>query len=187
MDDAHQLEGQSPETRPGPLPQPSLKLTGVFLVVLTVGLLIGWALQSDTATVAVVGGPAPEFTVPLIGGGSFTLSEQLNDVDSPVVLNLWASWCIPCREETPEISAFADAHPEVHVIGVAVEDTESGATAFAAEFMPSYDLGFGDAAFEAAYPRLGLPVTYVIDGSGEVTDLFNGILTQETLEELLVG
>jgi len=100
------------------------------------------------------------------------------------VLNLWASWCIPCRTETPEISAFAVDHPEVKVIGVAVEDTETGATKFAEDFMPSYDLGIGDAAFEAAYPRLGLPVTYVIDDAGTVIEIFNGIVDQETLENL---
>ena len=100
------------------------------------------------------------------------------------MLNLWASWCIPCRTETPEISAFAVAHPEVKVIGVAVEDTEAGATQFAKEFMPAYDLGMGDAVFEAAYPRFGLPVTYVIDDAGTVIEIFNGIVDQETLEDL---
>lgn len=154
---------------------------------MTIGLAIGWALKTDTATVASIGAPAPDFTVPLIGGGSFTLSEQLNEESLPVVLNLWASWCVPCREETPEISSFAEAHPEVKVIGVAVEDTEEGAGRFATEFAPSYDLGIGDAAFEAAYPRFGLPVTYVIDESGDVTDLFNGILTQEALEGIVFG
>jgi len=131
-----------------------------------------------------LGSPAPDFTVPLIGGGSFTLSEQLDAEQAPVVLNLWASWCIPCRTETPEISAFAVAHPEVKVIGVAVEDTEAGATQFAKEFMPAYDLGMGDAVFEAAYPRFGLPVTYVIDDAGTVIEIFNGIVDQETLEDL---
>ena len=169
------------------MPRPTLRLTGVFLVVLAVGLVIGWALRSDTATVARVGSPAPDFTVPLVGGGSFTLSDQLDAVSAPVVLNLWASWCIPCRAETPEISAFADVHPELTVIGVAVEDTESGAISFAAEFIPSYDLGMGNAAFEAAYPWLGLPVTYVIAESGLIKDIFNGIVNQEVLEDLVFG
>ncbi len=154
---------------------------------MAVGLAISWALNTDTATIAEVGGPAPDFTVPLIGAGSFTLSDQLDAVTAPVVLNLWASWCIPCRTETSEISAFADAHPELKVIGVAVEDTESGATSFAAELKPSYDVGIGDHAFEAAYPRLGLPVTYVITESGLVKDIFNGIVTQEVLEDLVFG
>lgn len=170
------------------MPRPTLRLTGVFLAVLALGLVIAWAFNSDdNVDIAEVGSPAPNFTVPLIGGGSFTLSDQLAAADAPIILNLWASWCIPCRTETPEISAFALAHPELKVIGVAVEDTESAANEFAEEFMPSYDLGIGDADFEMSYPRFGLPVTYVIDESGIVSQWFNGIVDQETLEELVLG
>ncbi len=173
------------EDGPGPLPQPSLKLSGIFLAVLVVGLGAGWALRSDTADVAEVGGPAPDFTVPLIGGGTFNLADQLDTAPSMVVLNLWASWCIPCRTEIPEISAFAEAHPELKVIGVAVQDTESGANQFAEELMPSYDLAIGDSAFEAAYPRLGLPVTYVINENGTVVEVFTGMITRQTLDDLV--
>ena len=131
----------------------------------------------------MVGSPAPDFTVALIGGGSFTLSDHA----TPVVVNQWASWCIPCRTEIPEISAFADANPHVTVVGVAVEDTQGDATRFAEEVMASYDLGLGNAEFEAAYPRLGLPVTYVIDQRGRVSDIVNGVVSQEMLEDLTSG
>ena len=125
--------------------------------------------------------------MPLIGGGTFTLSDQLATEDVPVVLNLSASWCGPCRAEIPELSAFSDTHDDVRVIGVAVEDTEAAAKSFAEEVQPSYDVGIGDSSFETAYPRLGLPVTYVIDAEGTVIELFNGILTQEILEDLVFG
>ncbi len=134
-----------------------------------------------------MGRPAPDFTVPLLDGGTFTLSEQLAADNRPVVLNLWASWCIPCRTETPDISAFAVANPGVKVIGVAVEDTETAARAFVEEFAPSYDLGFADDAFEAAYPRLGLPVTYIIGANGVIEEVFNGIVDQEILSDLVSG
>ena len=159
----------------------------MFLGVVLVGLLIGWLATPGEAEIAEVGQRAPDFTVPLIGGGFFTLSEQLNAEDRPIVLNLWASWCIPCRVETLELSAFAQAHPDVFVIGVAVEDTQSSSERFAEEFEPSYDLGLGHPDFEAAYPRIGLPVTYIIGSNGIVKDWFNGILTQETLTDLLHG
>ncbi|TDI56315.1 MAG: TlpA family protein disulfide reductase [Acidobacteria bacterium] len=172
------------EETPGPLPRPGLKLTGVFVSVVVVGLLVGWVFRADDGAVAEIGQPAPDFTVTLIDGGTFTLSEHLETDDRPIVLNLWASWCIPCRTETPDISAFAEANPDVKVIGVSVEDTEKASRAFADEYAPSYDVGLGNAEFEAAYPRLGLPVTYIIGANGVVVELFNGIVTQEILEDI---
>lgn len=149
------------------------------------GLVVGWVARGGEVEVAQIGRPAPDFTVPVIGGDSFTLSEHVGS--EPVVLNLWASWCIPCRVEIPEISAFAEANPGVKVIGVAVEDTRRDAEAFAAEINAAYDLAFGDAAFEAAYPRLGLPATYIIDRNGIVVEVFNGMVTEELLEDLVFG
>jgi cytochrome c biogenesis protein CcmG, thiol:disulfide interchange protein DsbE len=168
----------------GPLPRPDLRLTGVFVGVVVIGLLIGWVFRTDDVAVAEIGRPAPDFTVPLINGGTFTLSEHLNEDNRRVVLNLWASWCIPCRTETPDISAFAKANPDVKVIGVSVQDTEVAARSFADEFAPAYDLGLGDAVFEAAYPRLGLPVTYIIGTNGVVEEVFTGIVNQEILEDI---
>ncbi len=118
----------------------------------------------------------------LIGGGDYELSESRGSV---VVLNLWASWCLPCREEIPEISAFAENHPEVTVIGVAVEDTVEAATQFANSVGASYPLAMGDEVVDNAYPRIGLPVTYIIDESGVVTEIFNGILNEQTLSDLV--
>jgi cytochrome c biogenesis protein CcmG/thiol:disulfide interchange protein DsbE len=176
------------ESEVGPLPRPSLKLTGVFLGVVAIGLVLGWILKSPGDTeVARLGAPAPDFTVELIAGGTFNLAAQLKREDKPVLVNLWASWCIPCRTETPDISEFALAHPEIMVIGVAVEDTENGARAFAAEFDPAYDLAFGTPEFEESYPRFGLPTTYVIGENGELEQQFNGIVTIEVLEQLISG
>lgn len=123
----------------------------------------------------------------MIDGTSFSLSEHLELDGRPVVLNLWASWCLPCRTEIPEISAFADDNPDFRVLGVAVDDSEASATDFARRIGATYEMAIGDAEFESAYPRLGLPVTYFIDSSGTVTDVFNGILNEATLVELANG
>lgn len=103
------------------------------------------------------------------------------------MLNLWASWCLPCRTEIPEISAFAENNPDHRVLGVAVDDTETAAVDFARSIAASYDLAVGNSEFESAYPRIGLPVTYLIDSSGTVTDVFNGILNEATLTQLAAG
>lgn len=150
--------------------------------MVVVGLTIAWILSGDSEAVAEVGAEAPDFTVEVIDGGTFTLSEARGQ---PVVLNFWASWCAPCRAEIPEISAYADANAEVQVIGVAVQDVDSASREFAAEIGATYPLALGTQEVEDAYPIIGLPATYIIDENGVVAEIFNGIVDQEILTELV--
>lgn len=159
----------------------------MFLGVVLAGLLVGWILRSAEVSRAEIGRQAPDFTVDVINGEAFALADHLADDGRPLVLNLWASWCIPCRVEIPELSAFSDNRPDVQVLGVAVDDTEPSAISFAREIEATYPLALGNPEFEDAYPRLGLPVTYIIDAEGVVTDIFNGILDEEILVGLVDG
>jgi thiol-disulfide isomerase/thioredoxin len=152
--------------------------------VVALGLALAWAFGGDNET-AAVGERGPDFTVELLDGGEFTLSRHLEDSGQPLIINLWASWCAPCRDEIPALSAFADNHPELTVIGVAVEDRPDDSRALAADLGPTYPLALGTAEFEDAYPNFGLPVTYFLDEEGVVTEVYNGILTVEKLEERL--
>lgn len=120
----------------------------------------------------------------LIDGGTFRLADHLSEDGRPLIVNLWASWCVPCREEMPALSDFAGANPETAIIGVAVEDTIDNARTFGEEIDPAYPLAFGNAGFDEAYPNFGLPVTYFLDESGVVTTVHNGILTNEMIEEI---
>ena len=155
----------------------------MFVGVVVVGLAVAWAI-GDRGEVAQVGEPAPDFTVDLLDGGSFSLSDHIADDGRPLIVNLWASWCVPCREEIPDLSAFAEENPDIAIVGVAVDDRLEDAQAFGAEIDPVYSLAFGDDAFDVAYPNFGLPVTYFLDEEGGVTEVFNGILTPARLEEL---
>lgn len=192
MSEPPEAPGEAAEPRPRPRPQRALKLTAIFVAVVFAGLIVGRALDNaakeiedeDGVATASVGSAAPDFTVELIDGGQFTLSQQLEADDRTVVVNLWASWCEPCRAETPDISAFAEANPDVKVIGVAVDDTEEAARRFAEQFDPSYDLALGDWAFEVAYPNFGLPATFVIGADGVVDEVWHGIVTVAVLEDL---
>ena len=174
-----------PDGEPGPLPNRRLLLTGVFVAVVVVGLAAAWVINGSSSEQADEN-LAPEFVVTLIDGGEFSLSRHVAEDGRPVLLNLWASWCGPCRAETPTISAWATRNPDVYVLGVAVEDVESKARELAAELRPSYDLAIGDDSFRADYPSLGLPASYVIDGDGRITEIFNGILTEDTLDGLVI-
>ena len=85
--------------------------------------------------------PAPDFSVPTLAGERFSLSEHLEETGRPVVLNLWASWCAPCRAEMPALDAAAARHPEVEFIGVAVQDDLQAAEEFATELGVAYTIG----------------------------------------------
>ena len=84
----------------------------------------------------------------------------------------------------PAIDAAAIAHPEVAFIGVAVQDSETGATEFAEEIGVSYSLGFDDdAEVENAYNPLGLPASYIISGEGVIVERIFGKVTEQDLAE----
>ncbi len=147
------------------------------------GLLAGQLFSGEQ--VAKVGEPAPNFAVDLLDGGTFDLHAQLRKDDRPILINVWASWCLPCRVETPEISAFSESHPEVLVIGIAVRDTESQARRFAEQFSPSYDLAMGNNVFSSRFPTFGLPSTFLVEADGTVGRVVYGIVNTDLLEEMV--
>ncbi len=135
---------------------------------------------------ALAGEPAPEIVVQLFDGAEFVLSRHLSVDGRPVVLNLWASWCTPCRREIPEFSHVAETNPWVAFIGVAVEDARGPAEAFAAEVKASYPLGIDEAlTVKNGYPFIGLPVTYLIDADGAVVRQIQGQLNAATLQAFI--
>ncbi len=125
---------------------------------------------------------APDFSVPTNTGTAFTLSHHLAEDGRPVILNLWASWCFPCRAEMPAIDAFATAHPEVAVIGVAVQDDVVAAEEFAEEIGVAYPLGFDEKdEVNDEYRPLGLPATFFISADGTIAKRHFGTVTEESL------
>lgn len=164
------------------------RLTLVFVAVVVVGLLAGRALiggdgaESSTAT---EGSDAPDVTVALFDGSEWRLSDHLAEDGRPVVLNLWASWCGPCRAEIPELDEYAAEHPDVLVVGAAVEDREPDARALMAELEATYPAGMAVGDLRATYQTPGLPATFVIDGDGRVHAVWFGPITKEGLIDLV--
>jgi cytochrome c biogenesis protein CcmG/thiol:disulfide interchange protein DsbE len=124
---------------------------------------------------------APGFRVPsLEGGGEIALADYRG---TPVVLNFWASWCGPCREEMPALVEFADANPGLRVVGLAVNDRPEDSRRFARSLGVDFDLGVdrdGDVA--ASYGATGLPITVVIDARGRVATTWFGPITRDDLD-----
>lgn len=115
----------------------------------------------------------PELTLPCFTGGDpVTLSE----LKGPAVVNLWASWCPPCREELPHLQRFADqAAGQVHVLGVVTEDRRSAAASLATDLGISFPaLEDPDRELLGATAAVGLPATFFLTESGEIAYLHQG-------------
>jgi cytochrome c biogenesis protein CcmG, thiol:disulfide interchange protein DsbE len=135
-----------------------------------------------------VGSEAPRFTLPRLGGGP-PVSLAAIGHGHPVVLNFFASWCPPCRAETPMLAATA-AHlaatdSPVRVVGVDVQDPSGAAGAFVRSSGITYPVG-ADTNLHVAIDLYGLngqPNTFFIDSRGVVERHVFGALTAATLAD----
>jgi thiol-disulfide isomerase/thioredoxin len=129
--------------------------------------------------------PAGPFTGDLIGGGTTSLSAYRGKV---VVLNFWASWCAPCRIESPQLDIVYRRMKAkgVDFVGVDTKDVKSNAQAFVKDFDISYPIVYderGEIAVRLGnLPARGLPFTVLIDKTGEVAAVYVGQLTAKDLQ-----
>jgi thiol-disulfide isomerase/thioredoxin len=152
------------------------------IVILAAACSSSSASESSGSTVPQNAEIAPAFSVHTDDGGEFSLSEHVSNDGRPIFLNLWASWCFPCREEMPAIDASSQAFPEVAFLGVSVQDSRSDAEDFAQEIGVTYLLGFDeDDVVDDAYKPLGLPASYLISGDGIIVEKIFGRVTEEDL------
>jgi len=124
----------------------------------------------------------PELPAVTAAGLDTLLAESV----APVVLNVWASWCIPCRSEAPLFAAAADTYGDVvDFIGLNVRDDQAGARSFIAEF-------YADAGLNYLYDSTGdipvalggskaVPLTFFYAPGGELVTLHSGVIDERTL------
>ncbi|GMQ85800.1 MAG: hypothetical protein BMS9Abin07_1368 [Acidimicrobiia bacterium] len=130
--------------------------------------------------------PAADFSVVTFAGPTFSLSGHLAEDGRPVFLNLWASWCFPCRAEMPDIDEAATRHPDVAFIGIAVADDVDRARDFADEIAVGYPLAFDENDLvENGYRPVGLPATYLISPDGVIVETIFGPLTADQIDDKL--
>jgi cytochrome c biogenesis protein CcmG/thiol:disulfide interchange protein DsbE len=166
-------------------------LTVLAAAFIVMGIALFGGKDESGPTIPTLGGTptgdeAPDFGIDLIAGGRFRLSEHLATDGRPVIINLWASWCGPCREEMPALDSVAAANPEVFLIGVAVDDDPTAARDFAAEIGVSYALAIDeDDAVGSRYPSPGLPATFFVGEDGQVVRIVYGGVTQDQVQDLI--
>lgn len=160
-----------------------------LLTSILVGIaVIATACSSTSGTDVATSAPsqeteiAPIFSVETSNGGDFSLTEHIANDGRPIFLNLWASWCFPCREEMPAIEKSSQAFPGVAFIGVSVQDSRTDAEDFTKEIGVTYLIGFDDENdVDDAYKPLGLPASYIISGDGVIVERIFGKVTEEDL------
>ena len=141
--------------------------------------------QSDFATVPIkVSFPAPALTLTDIQGVSRSLADYRGQV---VLVNLWATWCPPCKEEMPALQSFYDEHRDQGFVVIAINDGDP--TADVLQFVKDYQLTFPVwldptyIATEQAFKTLNLPSSFVIDRDGTVRLQWVGGISRQMLDQ----
>jgi cytochrome c biogenesis protein CcmG, thiol:disulfide interchange protein DsbE len=158
-----------------------------FLAVLAVVGLLGFGLLSKGETTIAVGDPVPDRELPVLGGaGQSSIADYRGRW---VLVNLWASWCDPCREEAPELERFWRRFRErdVTVLGIDVQDNSEDALAFLREHRLTYPQlrSVGDERGDA-FGSTGVPENFLVDPRGRLALIWRGPVDGRFLQERIV-
>jgi len=131
-------------------------------------------LLAMTVSAGVVQAPAPDFTLKSDSGANLKLSELRGEV---VLINFWASWCGPCRQEMPVLSELHDKYKDMGftVLGVNVEENSGAARKLLRDMPVSFPVLFdNDSTVSKKYDVVAMPSTVLVDRDGNVRYLHKG-------------
>ena len=185
--------------RPARVRSRSARWLAIVAVVAAAGLAVaaawlgpgrdtGGAILGAAGDPAVLDTAAPDFELSVLGApGSLGLSDFRGHV---TVVNLWASWCTPCRNEAPGLQAtWRDYRADgVRFLGIDELDDDAAASAFVREFGLTYPSVTDPAgALSDDFALIGLPETFVVDAAGTIRYRFTGYVDDGVLRSVLDG
>ena len=104
------------------------------------------------------------------------------------VVNVWTSWCSPCRAEEPTLAALTRKYPEINFVGILTRDNPVSAEAFVRKYKSPYPTLIDDSVligFSKSLPANAIPTTLVLDKNGKVAGRISGVVTIASLSELI--
>ena len=126
---------------------------------------------------------APAITGMTLSGENYTYNK-----DRVAVVNVWASWCSPCRAEAPTLVALANKYTDVAFVGILTRDNPANAEAFERRFNIPYPTVIDDSillGFKGSLPANAIPTTVILDKSGLVAGRISGVVTVASLSKLI--
>jgi peroxiredoxin len=139
-------------------------------------LLLGACSEEARSGMVAAGNPAPQYAAPLLGGDTVSLAALRGEV---VVLNIWATWCPPCREEMPGLQALHDTYGAhgLRVLGVSIDN--ASAAPEVRRFLDENAISFtilhdADETVTRTFRTLGVPETFLIDREGQLVKRWTG-------------
>jgi peroxiredoxin len=154
---------------------------GTFAILIVAGLY--FAVHRGGRRITLQGQPAPDFSLPQLTGQPLPLSDYRGKV---VLLDFWATWCVPCREETPHLVELQTKYGAqgLQIIGISMDDSPEPVRDFYQHFQMNYPVVMGNADVGRLYGGvLGLPIAFVIDPTGRIYKKHIGSTPASVLED----
>jgi thiol-disulfide isomerase/thioredoxin len=132
--------------------------------------------------------PEKRVEAPALSGMTLSGTNYTYSVGKVAVVNVWASWCSPCRAEAPTLVALANKYSDVAFIGILTRDNPATAEAFQRRFSLPYPTLIDDSlliGFKGSLPANAIPSTVLIDKAGRVAARISGAVTVASLSDLI--